>query len=86
MRLLPSSSWSWTSSPTLFAGQKPITALARSHFSSTIRFSIACASRNSSLAWVPTMSSVRMAGKRPASSQALKNGDQSMKGTSSVSG
>jgi hypothetical protein len=51
-----------TSSPTEFAGQNPITPRAVSHFSATIFFSIARASRYSSLACVPTIASLRIAG------------------------
>ena len=67
-----------TSSPTAFAGQKPITALAVTHFSATMRLSIACASANSFLASGPTTLSSRMRGYLPASSQVWKKGVQSM--------
>ncbi|MNV41232.1 hypothetical protein D3C71_1328620 [compost metagenome] len=82
----PSSVRRCTSSPTLLAGHSPNTALAVSHFSSTMRASIARASRYNSLAWVPTISSVRMAGYLPASSQAWKNGVQSITWTRSSKG
>jgi len=68
------------------AGHSPNTAFAVSHFSATIRPSMAWASANSSLAWVPTTSSVRIAGYLPASSQAWKNGVQSISSINSVSG
>ena len=66
------------SSPTALAGQKPITALAVSHFSATRRLSIACASANSFLASGPTTLSSKMRGYLPCSSQVWKNGVQSI--------
>ena len=73
-----SSANSSMSSPTALAGQKPTTALAVSHFSATMRFSMACASANSFLASAPTTLSSRMRGYLPGSSQVWKNGVQSM--------
>ena len=80
------SAFTTTSSPTLFAGHSPNTAFAVSHFSRMIVSSIARASRYNSLACVPTTGSVRIAGYLPASSQAWKNGVQSITSTRSTSG
>ncbi len=63
-KLLPraSSVNSLMSSPTASAGQKPITARGRNHFSAMIFSSIACASANSWRAASPCFSSSRIAG------------------------
>ena len=66
------------SSPTAFAGKKPNTPFAVSHFSSMIRSSIACASSYSARAVSPVVGLLRMSGNLPFISQALKNGCQSM--------
>ena len=75
-----------TSSPTLFAGKNPYTAFARSSFSRLMRSSRPLASSNSFRACSPTTLSLRRCGYLPASSHAMKNGDQSMYGTISASG
>ena len=63
-----------------------MTALAVKRFSATIRARSLCASPRSFLASVPTAGSSRMSGYLPWSSQALKKGPQSMKGTISARG
>ncbi len=64
--------------PTALAGKNPITALAVSHFSLIRVSSISCASSYSLRAASPVAGLLRMSGKRPFISQALKNGCQSM--------
>ena len=71
-----------TSSSIAFAGQNPTAPLAVNHFSLTILFNKALASSYNLLATSPTFSSVKMAGKLPCNSQAIKNGFQSMYSTS----
>jgi hypothetical protein len=66
------------SSPTALAGKNPSTALAVSHLSSTIRSSMAWASSYKARAVSPVLGLLRMSGNFPLSSQALKNGCQSM--------
>jgi len=68
------------------AGHSPTTAFAVSHFRSMSVRSISCASAKSSRACMPTTASSRIAGWRPASSQALKKGVQSISSTRSSNG
>src|SRR3569832_1197917 len=67
-----------SSSLTVLAGQKPTTALAMSQRPSIRRLSMRWPSAYTRTASVPTTSSFKMSGKRPARSQVWKNGPQSM--------
>jgi hypothetical protein len=74
-----SSAYSWMSSSfTLLAGHRPITALAVSQRPSIRRLSMRWPSEYTRTASAPTTSSFRMPGKAPARSQVWKNGPQSM--------
>ena len=70
------------SSPTEFAGNRPTTPFAVSHFSSIRRSIICCASSYSFRAVspesLPSAESSRISGNDPFISHALKNGCQSM--------
>ena len=72
------------SSPSAAAGKKPATPLAVTHFSSTIRSSIAWASSYSLRAVSAVAGVLRMSGNLPFISQALKKGCQSMYSRSSA--